>query len=87
MFLSFFDSSLSKIIVCVILIGIAFLYYKKTHEGMVNKQQHMTNKQPAQDTPNFIQYDSFGGRMEGYVFKMDESGLGYYKDLVNIHNH
>jgi len=87
MFLSFFDSSLSKIIVCVILIGIAFLYYKKTREGMANKQQHMTNKQPTQYTPDFIKHDSFKGEMKGFVFKMDESGLGYYKDLVNIHNH
>ena len=84
MFLSFFDSNLSKIIICVILIGIAFLYYKKTREGMTDKQKH---KQPTQDTPNFIKHDSFKGEIKGFVFKMDESGLGYYKDLVNIHNH
>jgi hypothetical protein len=87
MFLSFFDSSLSKIIVCVILVGIGFLYYKKTREGMVNKQQGIVNKQPTHDAPNFIQHDSFGGGMKGYVFKMDKSGLGYYKDLVNIRKH
>ena len=87
MFLSFFDSNLSKIIICVILIGIAFLYYKKTREGMVNKQQQQVNKQPTQDAPNFIKHDSFKGEIKGFVFKMDESGLGYYKDLVNIHNH
>ena len=84
MFLSFFDSNLSKIIICVILIGIAFLYYKKTREGMTDKQKH---KQPTQDAPNFIKHDSFKGEIKGFVFKMDESGLGYYKDLVNIHNH
>ena len=86
MFLSFFDSSLSKIIVCVILIGIAFLYYKKTREGMTNTPQQVC-KQSTQYTPDFIKHDSFKGEMKGFVFKMDESGLGYYKDLVNIHNH
>lgn len=85
-FLSFFDSNLSKIIICVILIGIAFLYYKKTREGMVNKQQQI-NKPPTQDTPNFIKHDSFKGEIKGFVFKTGESGLGYYKDLINIHNH
>jgi len=53
---------------------------------MVNKQQQV-NKQPTQDAPNFIKHDSFKGEIKGFVFKMDESGLGYYKDLVNIHNH
>jgi hypothetical protein len=36
---------------------------------------------PEEDLTPFIPSDSFTGARPGYVFKLDEQGLGYYRDL------
>ena len=39
------------------------------------------NKQvTVKETPTFIEADKFSGSKEGYVFKLDSQGLGYYLD-------
>lgn len=35
-------------------------------------------------SPRFIPSDSFIGSKRGYVFKMDDLGLGYYKDKKTV---
>ena len=41
-----------------------------------------TNKEPMKNKqlPLFIPSDKFAGAKNGYVFKMDQHGLGYYLD-------
>ena len=59
-----------------ILIGIYFYMQtsqKSVEEPMENYQQEA-----------FIQSESFVGAKEGYVFKNDSSGVGYYLDSYNI---
>lgn len=34
----------------------------------------------VKELPTFIEADKFSGSKEGYVFKMDSQGLGYYLD-------
>tara|TARA_Y100001936_G_scaffold151891_1_gene148130 strand:- start:1282 stop:1485 length:204 start_codon:yes stop_codon:yes gene_type:complete len=58
----------------VILIGLYF-YMQKSHH--VEKDN---NVPPTKS--NFYPSDKFDGAMAGYVFKMDESGLGYYLDTI-----
>ena len=50
--------------VCSILI---FNKYYKSKESFTNQE-------------SFIESKSFNGAKEGYVFKNDSKGLGYYKD-------
>jgi hypothetical protein len=38
------------------------------------------NKDYNKEKEGFISSDKFMGEMKGYVFKNDESGLGYYID-------
>ena len=39
------------------------------------------SKEPSvKNIPTFIEADKFLGSREGYVFKMDSQGLGYYLD-------
>ena len=45
-----------------------------------NIEEHMENYQ--QET--FIPSDSFIGAKEGYVFKNDFNGIGYYLDKIKI---
>jgi len=43
------------------------------------------NKPPlVKELPTFIEADKFSGSKEGYVFKMDSQGLGYYLDKQKI---
>ena len=51
-----------------ILIGIYFYTQPGVAEPMKNKEK------------SFIPSDKFSGAKEGYVFKMDSKGLGYYLD-------
>ena len=55
-----------------ILIGVYF-YMQKSRK---NVEEPMENHQ----LEPFIQSNSFCGAKEGYVFKMDDKGLGYYLD-------
>ncbi len=58
----------------VILIGLYF-YMQKPGK---NIEEPMENRQ----LESFIPSDSFSGAKNGYIFKMDESGLGYYLDSI-----
>ena len=55
-----------------ILVGLYF-YIQKSQN---NVEEPMENLQ----LETFIPSHSFSGAKQGYVFKMDESGLGYYLD-------
>ena len=52
----------------IILIGIYFYMQSDNKETSVK------------EIPTFIEANKFSGSKEGYVFKMDSQGLGYYLD-------
>ena len=54
--------------VIIILVGIYFYI------------QGDNKKETVKEIPTFIEADKFLGSKEGYVFKMDSQGLGYYLD-------
>ena len=59
-----------KIIIGLGLLVFLYLYFRDTNtEPLKNKQQSL-----------FIPSDKFAGAKNGYVFKMDSHGLGYYLD-------
>tara|TARA_X000000368_G_C22773408_1_gene598192 strand:+ start:136 stop:330 length:195 start_codon:yes stop_codon:yes gene_type:complete len=60
------------LIAIAVLVGIYF-YMQKSQK---NVEEPMENHQ----LEPFIPSDSFVGAKEGYVFKMDDVGLGYYLD-------
>ena len=41
-----------------------------------------SNKESMKNQQSFIASDTFAGAKNGYVFKMDSQGLGYYLDHV-----
>ena len=41
-------------------------------------------KKAVKEIPTFIEADKFSGSKEGYVFKMDSQGLGYYLDKHKV---
>ena len=52
---------------------------------MQGKKEPMKNKKPYIPTPrdkSFIASKKFAGAKNGYVFKMDSHGLGYYLDTL-----
>ena len=57
-----------------ILVGLYF-YIQKSHHG-----EKDNNVPPTKS--NFYPSDKFDGAMAGYVFKMDDKGLGYYLDSI-----
>ena len=63
---------IKMLIAIAVLVGIYF-YMQKSQK---NVEEPMENHQ----LEPFIPSDSFVGAKEGYVFKMDEKGLGYYLD-------
>ena len=60
------------LLIIAVLVGIYF-YMQKSQK---NVEEPMENHQ----LEPFIPSDSFVGAKEGYVFKMDNVGLGYYLD-------
>ncbi len=63
---------IKMLIAITVLVGIYF-YMQKSQK---NIEEPMENHQLEQ----FIPSESFIGAKEGYVFKMDNVGLGYYLD-------
>ena len=63
-----------------ILIGLSILVglYFYIQKSQKNVEEPMENLQ----LETFIPSDSFSGAKDGYIFKMDESGLGYYLDSI-----
>ena len=44
---------------------------------------HMNIAEPMKNkNKDFLPSDKFAGAKEGYVFKMDSKGLGYYLDVL-----
>jgi len=69
------------IIVISLLIFCAIFIYVYCNEI----QDRLTNKNvddECEDNELFIPSEKFIGEKIGFVFKMDENGLGYYKDKV-----
>ena len=70
----------------VLIVGLLFFKnysYEKTvtfNEGH-NKTQEIPKNSSGE---KFISSEQFDGKMEGYVFKNDEFGIGYYLDGINI---
>lgn len=77
-------------LVVITLIGAYILYFfynKQSNVAQVNKikppiyiEDHFENI----EIKNFIPSNSFKGSKSGYVFKMDDEGLGYYVDKYNV---
>ena len=67
-----------------ILIGMIVLIAIYFYTFHMSKPEHMTGHIAHQAPPNkanFIPSKKFAGAKEGYVFKMDSKGLGYYLDI------
>ena len=67
---------MNKLLIAIgilILVGIYFYIQRDNKKELVEKQ-------PIKKGPTFIEADKFSGSKEGYVFKMDSQGLGYYLD-------
>lgn len=72
-----------------ILIGIAFLigiyfYMQKYQQQQSQQVQYGNRVEPMKNNQgqSFIPSDKFAGAKNGYVFKMDSHGLGYYLDVL-----
>ena len=59
-----------------ILIGLAILVGIYFYMQSKNKKSYI----PTSRNKSFIYSDKFAGAKEGYVFKIDDKGLGYYLD-------
>ena len=49
---------------------------------MQKQEKNINESMENRKLEAFIPSDSFSGAKKGYVFKMDESGLGYYLDNI-----
>ena len=67
----------NKIVVILLTILIAYLLYTYFKKDEINTE---TEKTVIQES--FISSDKFVGRKDGYVFKNDRQGLGYYIDKI-----
>lgn len=72
-----------------ILMGIAFLigiyfYMQKYQQQQSQPVQYGNRVEPMKNNQrqSFIPSDKFVGAKNGYVFKMDSHGLGYYLDVL-----
>lgn len=65
----------NKILFILLTMLISYICYIKFIKPKSNENM-MDNKEKE----GFISSDKFMGEMKGYVFKNDESGLGYYID-------
>ena len=67
----------NKIVFILLTILIAYLLYTYFKKDEINTE---TEKTVIQES--FISSDKFVGRKDGYVFKNDRQGLGYYIDKI-----
>ncbi len=47
-------------------------------------RKQISKKETKKETPRFIESSTFSGAKEGYIYKMDSQGLGYYLDEPKI---
>ena len=64
------------LIAIAVLVGIYFYMTYQTPKFENNVVESMEQRREAP----FISSNKFAGKKEGYVFKMDSEGLGYYLD-------
>ena len=61
-----------------------YAYYQK-QKDIVDINNNINNidlkpNEEIQQPPDFIPIDTFKGYNQGYIFKKDNKGIGYYKD-------
>lgn len=67
---------MNKLLIAIgILILVGIYFYMQSDNKKESVKEH-----PIKERPTFIEADKFSGSKEGYVFKMDSQGLGYYLD-------
>ena len=67
----------NKIVFILLTVSILYLLYTYFKKDEINMETEKTIIQES-----FISSDAFVGRKEGYVFKNDTQGLGYYIDKI-----
>lgn len=67
----------NKIIFILLTILIVYLLYTNFKKNEINMETEKNNIHES-----FISSDTFIGRKDGYVFKNDTQGLGYYIDKI-----
>lgn len=73
-----YDIIMNNIIIIIPLLTfliLGFFYYKKTTENMTSRN----SKEDAEVI--FVPSNTFIGEKGGYIYKKDDKGLGYYKDI------
>jgi len=50
----------------------------------MQKSQHVEKDDPPSSVFDFYPSDKFDGKIDGYVFKMGDNGLGYYIDKDSL---
>ena len=75
-------------LIFIIIFFLLFLIFK---DKILNKKKVVINENKNKivefdktNTENFIKSDTFTGVKEGYVFKTDDLGTGYYLDDLKI---
>lgn len=63
-----------------LLIGLGVIIFCYFSRYIFYYIQGYNKKESIKEVPTFIKADKFSGSKEGYVFKMDSQGLGYYLD-------
>ncbi len=74
--LTFIMDNLYIVIPCVVAVLLFFAYNNTTDDKpkVVEPEKVVL--------PDFLASDKFSGEKKGYIFKMDNKGLGYYKDTT-----
>ena len=63
-----------------LLIGLGVIIFCCFSRYIFFYMQGNNKKEYVKEIPTFIEADKFLGSKDGYVFKMDSQGLGYYLD-------
>jgi hypothetical protein len=78
---------MTVVYVCLLLlIFVALWYYRKSKSVSNNptRYEHFEIVNEINKRPSFTPSDKFTGKRPGYVFKMDDLGLGYYVDPLQV---
>ena len=67
----------NKIVFILLTILIVYLLYTNFKKDEINMETEQSDIQES-----FISSDAFVGRKDGYVFKNDRQGFGYYIDKI-----
>ena len=74
--LTFIMNNIYIVIPCVVAVLLFFVYNNTTEDKpkVVEPEKVVL--------PDFLASEKFSGEKKGYIFKMDNQGLGYYKDTI-----